>query len=74
MAHIERAELATEEYFSYSHILEGLVILKKCVVARLSAQRVLMRSAAGTNNSRRRMQRRRQRQSRWTFPKQASSL
>jgi 26S proteasome regulatory subunit N1 len=25
----ERAELATEEYFAYSHVLEGLVVLHK---------------------------------------------
>lgn len=29
MGNTERAELATEEYFAYSHVLEGLVILKK---------------------------------------------
>jgi 26S proteasome regulatory subunit N1 len=25
----ERAELATEEYFPFAHVLEGLIILKK---------------------------------------------
>lgn len=29
MGNTERAELATEEFFAYSHVLEGLVILKK---------------------------------------------
>jgi len=29
LAHTERGELATEEFFPYTHVLEGLVILKK---------------------------------------------
>ena len=32
----ERAELATEEFFAYSHVLEGLVVLHKNEVSRLS--------------------------------------
>jgi len=29
LGHTERAEMATEEYFPYSHVLENFVILKK---------------------------------------------